>query len=820
MLRNYVSAALRNLGRNRLYAGITIAGLAVGFAAAMLIGLYVRDELTFDRFVPGHERVYLVTETINLPTAKPIDTKLSQIKLAKLIKADFPEIELAARLSGAYFPPTVRHGDIVTAEQNLYWADRDFFRVMPLPALAGDTATALEAPDSVVITRAVARKYFGRDAPVGQTLLINRQPFRVTAVLKDLPSNTNIAGDIFAASLSPQSPISQFEPINGPLDTTLFTYLRLRPGASPATMEPRVQGFLAERFPLYGQADLGPIRRTLHFLPLTRIHLTPIGQDLYNFKSPVDPAVLAGIGLVGALIVIVAAINFVTLMTARAARRAIEVGVRKAAGASRRDLFWQFMGEAFLYVIAAGLLAVSLAELLMPAFNAFLQRKMAFDYLHDPALALAVLGALLTTAVLAGVYPAVILSGFRPAAVLKGGAVSVGGGRVRTALVVAQFAVLIGLVLVAITIARQTLYALNEGMRLNKDQVLLLLSEPCVEPMRDEVRKLPGVRFAACAGANVLALSHSNDSVAVGPHKLTMARSAMDFDFFSVFGLRPIAGRVFDRARPADGAQGMPANYPPVVINATAVRRLGFASPQAAIGKTIVWHGNWDISLKAPSSVPEVAKPSEIIGVVPDFTLGSMREPIPPSMYAIGRNLPPDSIGMAIKLDRRRLPETLVAIDRLWKRMGEGRPTMRYFVDQLTLRLYVDSIIQGATVAVASLIALSIACLGLFALSAYTTERRTKEIGVRKAMGASSADILRLLLWQFTQPVLWANVLALPVAWLAMDWWLKGFAYHVAVAPWTFAVAAGAAVLIAWSTVFVHALRVSRARPVGALRYE
>src|SRR5258708_2299918 len=207
-------------------------------------------------------------------------------------------------------------------------------------------------------------------------------------------------------------------------------------------MEPRVQHFLAERFPLYGQADLGPIQRTLHFLPLTRIHRTPIGQDLYNFKSPVNPAVLAGIGLVGALIVIVAAINFVTLMTARAARRAIEVGVRKAAGASRRDLFWQFMGEAFLYVIAAGLLAVSLAELLMPAFNAFLQRKMAFDYLHDPALALAVLGALLTTAVLAGGYPAVILSGFPPAPGVEGGAGSVRGGRVGDGLVGRPFAVL------------------------------------------------------------------------------------------------------------------------------------------------------------------------------------------------------------------------------------------------------------------------------------------------------------------------------------------------------------------------------------------
>jgi putative ABC transport system permease protein len=818
MLLNYLSAALRNLSRNRLYAGITIAGLAAGFAAAMLIGLYVRDELTFDHFVPGKERVYLVTETIELPNTKPIKTKLSQIKLAKLIKADFPEIELAARLTGSYFPPTVRHGDVVTAEQGLYWADRDFFRILPLPALAGDPALALETPDSVVLTRAMARKYFGRDAPVGETLLINRQPFRVTAVLKDLPSNTHITGDIFASSLSPLSPISQFEPINGPLDTTLFTYLRLRPGALPATMYPRAPRFLAERFPINTHGELAPTRRSLHFVPLTQIHFTPSSQDLFNFKSPVDPAVLAGIGAVGVLIVVVAAINFVTLMTARASRRAVEVGVRKASGASRRDLFWQFMGEAFLYVIAAGVLAVSLAELLMPPFNAFLQRKIEFDYLHDPALVLAVLGGLFATAALAGAYPAIVLSGFRPAAVLKGGAVTVGGGLVRAALVVAQFAVLIALVVMAITIARQTLYALNEGMRLDKDQVLMVASQPCVTRMRDEVVKLPGVRAAACAGAYILDLSHSNDDAKVGSHKLTIARNAVDFDFFKVFGIKPLAGRFFDRGRPADGPAAPPGAFPPVVLNATAVRKLGFASPQDALGKTIVWHGNWDISVPVSQDPPPGA--SEIIGVAPDFTLGSMREVIPPALYAVGRNLPPDSIGMAVKLDGRRLPETLAAIDRLWKVLGEGRPMLRLFFDQFTLRLYIDSIIQGATVAIAGMIALSIAALGLFALSAYTTERRTKEIGIRKAMGASSADILKLLLWQFTQPVLWANLLALPVAWLLMDWWLQGFAYHVNVAPWTFVVAGATAMVIAWATVFVHALRVARARPVGALRYE
>lgn len=822
MFRNYLAAALRNLARNRLYAAVTIAGLAIGFAAAMLIGLYVRDEFTFDNFIPAKERVYLVTETLQMKGAGPIETKLTQMKLAKAMLADFPEIETAARLAGSYFPPTVRRGDIVAAEQSVYWADPEFFDILGFPAVAGDLKHALDRPDGVVVTRAVARKYFGRDAPIGETLLINREPFRVTAVLKDFPSNTHLTGDIFASRLAQQSTISQYEPINGPNDTVLSTYIRLKPGASPATMQPRVERFLAERLPQGALDNLGTVQRTLHFVPLTRIHLTPTNQEIFNSKSAVDPAILAAIGGVGVLIVVVAAINFVTLMTARAARRAVEVGVRKAAGASRRDLIVQFMGEAMLYVLAAAVLALSLAELLMPAFNAFLQRKMVFAYLTDPSLGLTILAVLLLVGLLAGAYPAFVLSGFRPSSVLKGGPVaSVGGNRVRAVLVVAQFAVLIGLVLIALTMARQTLYALNEGMRLDKDQTLFIFSQPCSQPLRDEVRRLPGVKAAGCASTEAMNISNSRDGVIVGGRNINnISKGPVDFGFFEVFGIKPIAGRLFDPARPADAAMDNPDAYQPLILNETAVRKLGFASPQAAIGKTIIWHGNWDISQAASTNTVLAPKPSEIIGVVPDFTLGSVRQPIEPFIYSIGRIQPPSSVALAVKLDGRQMPETLAAIDRLWKRLGDGKPMIRYFTSQFTMRLYVDTIIQGATVAIAGLIALTIAALGLFALSAYTTERRTKEIGVRKAMGASSGDILKLLLWQFTKPVLWANLIAWPVAWFALNWWLSAFAYHVDLAPWTFAAAGAGALVIAWATVFVHALNVARSKPVGALRYE
>lgn len=820
MFRNYLAAALRNLARNKLYAGVTILGLAVGFAAALLIGLYVRDELTYDRFIPGNGQVYLVTETLAFSGSKPIETHSTPMMLAKPLKAFFPEIEASTRLSGSYFPPTVRRGETVATEEKVFWADRNFFQVMPMPVLAGDLGRALEASDGLVLTRAMARKYFGKDAPLGETLQIEGQAFRVTAVIEDLPSNTHMTFDMIGSARSPVGPIVQYEAINNALSNTLATYVRLKPGATAATMAPRFDQFLRERMPIVGLgSDYGEFHRELHLVPLTQIHLTPRTQG--GWKPAADPAVLLAIAAVAVLIVVVAAINFVTLMTARAARRAVEVGVRKAVGASRRDLIVQFLGEAFLYVAAAGVLALSLAELLIRPVGMLLQRKLVLDYLHDPALAATVAGVLLLTGLLAGAYPAAVLSSFRPSQVLKGGPIqSGGGGVVRQALVVGQFAVLVALVLVAVTIARQTLFALNDGLGADKNQVIAVFSRPCIEPLRDELRRRPGVVGVACASYQALNMGNTRDAVPIGGKKVDVSNAPVDFGFFEVFRIEPIAGRLFDPARPADGALDNPDVYPPLILNETAVRRLGFASPQAAIGKTIMWHGNWDETMRKPTFTMTPLRPSEIVGVIPDFTLGSVREPIEPTMYSIGRNALPNSIAMVARIEADRTPEAFAALDGLWKRFGAGQPLLRVTFDFLLLRYYLDTLIQGAMVTIASLIALMIAALGLFALSAFTTERRTKEIGIRKALGASSGDILKLLLWQFAKPVLIANVIAWPVAWLTLNWWLSSFAYHVDVAPWTFVAAGLGALAIALATVFVHALRVARAKPSGALRYE
>jgi putative ABC transport system permease protein len=551
------------------------------------------------------------------------------------------------------------------------------------------------------------------------------------------------------------------------------------------------------------------------------VHLDPVPGA---FASETDPAVLAAIGVIGALIVIVAAINFVTLMTARAARRAVEVGVRKALGAERRDLVMQFMGEALAYVAVALVAAVAIVELALPAMNGVLQRKMGFDYVGDPALAAGMLGVAAVVGLLAGIYPALVLSAFRPALVLKGGPIeAAGGGRLRQVLVVTQFCVLIALLLAAITISRQTAFALSEGTHVDQSGVALLFASPCTDALRDAVKAVPGVQGAACSSPAALSMLNTTDNVLLNGRRANLNAAPVDFGFFDVYGVRPLAGRLFDIARSSDDGANHAQDAPPIVINEAAVRALGLASAEAAIGRQVQWQyvANARISDLTNNNVQPPYEPSQVIGVVPDFTFGSVRDVVQPQLFFVAKKTDWfSSVALNVKLDPARTAETLPRLAKVWKDVNPGQPLQQVFASQFMLRLYIDTIVQGAFVAVCALIAVSVACLGLFALSAYTAERRTKEIGVRKAMGASTGDILRLLLWQFLWPVLIANLIAWPLAFLVMNWWLAGFAYHVDQPLWTFLAAGGAAVAIALVTVLFQALRVSRAKPVAALRYE
>jgi putative ABC transport system permease protein len=829
MFRNYLVTALRNLARNWLYGAISILGLAVAFTAAILIAQFVRNEFSYDRWIPGYQLIYKVADLLLQPGQAPMSSDEASAGVADRLRAQFSPASAIARLREDSLPVRHRPTDPVVVDRDFAWADPDIFKVFPLPVLAGELQTALEQPDTVVITRAMARKYFGRDLPIGDTLLVQADgpalpgrpppdpqalpwhPMRVTAVLKDLPSNTNLTTEIFASGRSTYSAMA-FLAHTPPGYLNNFTFVRLRPEATASDLQRALDVAGQPDTKVY--ATLGA-RFSFHPVPLAELHLTASSITAEVVKPVGSRPVAYAISAVGALIVLVATINFVTLLTARAGRRAMEVGVRKAAGAGRTDLMIQFIGEALIQVALSALIAAVLAELLVKPFAAFTQRDLTLDFLHDPALLAGLMSVALVIGMLAAIYPALVLSSFHPAAVLKGGVVQASGSPLaRQALVVVQFAILVVLIVTTATLYRQTQFALSRGFGGGDGDRIVRASAACAGAFPDEVRKLRGVSAAACSTLNALNTPNAKNGiqVQVGSGRQEIFDIApVDFGFFEVYGLKPLAGRVFSRDHGEDGVLADPhaTAQPTVVLNEAAAHRLGFSNPKAAVGHSLNW-----MNYGTPGH--PVMKPSQIVGVVPDMPL-NVRSATDPFLYYVV----PNRLGvLSIRLTGQDILGTVRAIDQAWKRTGHTVPIQETFVSQFRHSLYLDLIIQGATIAICAGLAVLIACLGLFALSAYTTERRTKEIGIRKVMGATTFDVVKLLLWQFTIPVLVAVAIAIPVAFLIMDHWLHGFAYHVDLTPWTFLLAAAATLAIAWIAVSFQTFMVARAKPIGALRYE
>jgi putative ABC transport system permease protein len=835
VLSNYLAAALRNLLRNRTHAAINLSGLALGFAAALLIVLFVRDEYGYDRFFPGYRDVDLLTESKDYSDRRlPAERwDFSFPGLAAELNVQFPQMAAVARIMTADNPPHIRHGQVEADETGFLWVDPSFFRVMPMKSLAGDPQTALATPDSVVLTRTAARKYFGRDEPLGELLEVNPamgsdaakvstafstpHPMRVTAVMEDLPSNSYLKGEVFGSSLAAYSQFALYDLTRdqGPFRTqSNYTFIRLRPGTPVQQMQQELSAFATHNS---DTSTVYPPGFTvgLHLTPIGDLHLSPPGEQPMSPRG--DRTLLAALTAIAVLIVASASFNFVTLMTARAAQRAMETGVRKAAGALRGQLIIQFLGEAVIHVALAMLLAVAISELLLPWLNSVLKQKIAINYLDDPALLGALLVAIVALGVMAGAYPAFVLSAYRPAAVLKGTLVQgATAGIVRRALVNLQFAIMIGLGITAVTIWRQTLFSLNNQLRVDGSSILLVddACAPSGRAFRDRLASVPGVAKAACADEAALFDGGMIVSAQVqGGAAIPMVSGVVDYGALEFYGLQPLAGRFFDHNHGEDGrlAEGETAGNPSIVVNETAMRKLGFGSPAQAIGKIVIWNRRrWSA---APT--PGTTGPSEIIGVSPDFALDTRRKVWPQILY-----VDPISFSvLSVRLTGSQIPEALTAIDAAWSQMMHTS-IHRRFLSQSLQDMYADVILQGTAISLGAGLAGVIAALGLFGLSAHSAEQRTKEIGIRKAMGASRVDILRMLLWQFTKPVLWANLIAWPAAGYLMHDWLRGFTHHVGLDPLIFVGAGTVALVIALATVAGHALLVARVHPVAALRYE
>jgi putative ABC transport system permease protein len=807
--RNYLSAALRNLSRNRLYAALNIVGLAIGLAAGIFAGLYVREELSYERFIPGHENIYRVSMTRQTPGTPPAAFSTAYHRATEWLESDFPEIQATTRLW--IVRKAVRRGD-VEAQQAVGFADPSFFRVFALPTIAGDLATALSTPDGIVLTRHAARRYFGEDAPVGKTLELDRNAvMRVTAVIEDLPSNTHLSFTAIASNAKLLQELSQLPEFNV-RKFEAHTYFRLDAAASILSLSERLVTLIDrhQKFP-------PGIQLQVDVLPVADIHLK--SQAQFPLKPPGDLKTVHAIAAIGILIVVIAGINFVNLMTSRASQRAVEVGVRKVAGASRRDLMWQFIGESMIYVTLAMLVAIAAVELLMPYFNALLDRNpgdystpiIHFEYWRDPMLALTLLAALLTIGLTAGFYPAMVMSAFRPINTVKRGmGKNAGSFKVRQLLVVLQFGVLVLLILATAVIHRQTQFALNEGLRIDRNQVLLL-------SFRD-AKTRQGFQEALHETSGVEAVTSSHTAPTnLGTTQLTaelpggaptaLQFTPVDFNFHEFYGLRPLAGRLFSRERGTDAVAANPegAAQLALIVNEATVRALGLVTPDAAIGQTLKIK-EWSSNLQY-----------RIVGVIPDFPVDSIRVPIQPTVYFVDQSR---LTLISARLSGLAIPETLANINRLWQRIGEPRPIESRFLDDYYESLYTGVRQQARLFNCFTVIALIIASLGLFGLSVFSAQRRTKEVGIRKAMGAGTKEIMGLLLWQFTRPVLVAALLALPLGGWLMQRWLNGFAQRASLDGWLLLAAGGVAVLIGTVTVAAHVYFVARWRPVTALRDE
>ena len=797
MIRHILIAAWRNMAANRLISAIAILGLAVGIAAALLMALVVRNQLTYDHFIPGHERTYLVVSQLTGPAQPTSYFDSTSSQAAALLKLNLPEIENTTRLM---LPPWNLAGesavtlkrDQITADETIYWADPNVFDVLPLPVFRGDLASALRRPDGIVLPRAKARKYFGRDDVVGQAILVNGHPMTVRAVIEDLPANgTSLKSGIFASGMA------SFSPLAGDLSrdaSPVMTFVRLKAGASVAAVRRRMPNLVGKtRRARYATAWL-----------LTRLDRLPLLEGLH----PGAKIRLAVTGIVGVLILLIAAINFVNLLTARAARRAKEVGMRKACGAPRRALVLQFLGESILTVFVATCVAVALCEWLVPVVNAFLGTGAQFDY--APTTLGLLLAGIVALGLLAGAWPAFMLSSFRPSGVLKGVLQpSSGVNLIRKGLVALQFAILIGLAVSATIVWQQNRYATREGLRGDIDQMLVMRGG-CKPAFRMEVRKLPGVTGAACTDITFIQGGNLGPIIYRGQRFLDVSYVTLDPGLFALYGIKPLVGTLPSALSNRQDDSDRPTR---LILNAAAVRRLGFASPQAAVGQVLEF-----VRPRRGKAVP----PAPIIAVVPDFSFQALADlPIAPTIYTSGPNPFGDADDVvSIRLKGQQIPETLAAIDRLWGAANPDQTVNRFFLDAHMQELYLDMLRQAQLFAIFSGVAIFLACLGLLGLSIATAERRTKEIGIRKAMGAGNAQIVALLLWQFAQPVLWANVIAWPVAWWLMRRWLSGFAYHVDLYWWVFAAASLGALAIALATVAGQAFLTARQKPVLALRTE
>jgi putative ABC transport system permease protein len=829
MWGNYFKVGFRALTKSRTYAVINILGLAIGLAACLLILLYVRYETSYDAWLPDSERVYQVQSIHTDPETGEVTRQQGThgVVAAPLLK-DFPQIEAITRADGES-PVFLRNGEATFAPMIL--ADESFFKILQVPFLHGSPATALKGMDSLVISRNEAVRRFGRVNAVGETVTAVRRgeqySLRVTGVFEDMPRNSHMNLGMVGRMSDQDAAACGWGCINGTV------YLKLKPGADPAEIHRQMPAWEKRNIP---PVDVGGVKVSegdafdWRLVPVRDVHLS--GAEGDEERPGNDRRTIWTFGIVALLILGMAAVNFVNLATARASQRAREVALRKVLGANRRQLIIQFLGESLLLTGVALLLALALVELLLPSLSAFLGADLDMGYFGPGGVIVPAVVLLLVVGVAGGLYPAFYLTRYQPADVLranKSSAEPQGSGRLRSALVVAQFAVSIGLIICTAIIYAQTDYARTTDPGYRREGIIQIanMTRAAVidqtETVIRELARVPGVKSVAGTNITVASGTTLNTRVQVPgrTNPITIGWYSAHPDFFDTMGIELLAGRKLSRAfandngwmpyQPDDVAlaaeKAMAQRGLNVVVNALAARQLGFKTPAEAIGKQV----------KANQLSDEAGLlPLTIVGVVEDSRFRSIREPVEPMIFqdrGIYRSL-------VLRYEAGD-PEALMrSLEQVWKRLAPEVPFEGEFADDQLAELYIADEARAQAFAGFAGLAVLIACLGLFGLAAFTAERRTKEIGIRKVFGARVRDIVQLLAWQFSKPVIVANLLAWPVAWWVMRDWLNSFDTRIDLGPGPFLLAGLLALVIALGTIAGHAMKIARLNPIHALRYE
>jgi len=804
MLKNYLKIAFRNLRKQKVYAFINVVGLAVGIAFCALIFLYVRDELTFDRFHEKADRIVRVTLQEKAPDGSvESEWTWQPMPLAAALQADLPEVEHTVRLFDQ--PHFIRYGD-KTFEESTVFADPAIFDVFSFPLRRGDPATALSDLNSIVLSDQAARKYFGDEDPMGRTMSIRLgdayQDVVVTGIVEAIPHSASVRFDY----LLPFAKLSDaYEWIRSRTErwnaSSFYVYALLRDNTTRADVQAKMPAFRAKYYPDEetrmrdeGRWTGEGAPRAYRLQPLAEIHLNPaVIGGLTPASDPLYSYILAGIALA---ILLIACINFTTLAIGRSASRAREIGVRKVVGAYRRHLMLQFWGEALLMSVLGLCAGIALAELALPTFNALAAKQLRLDYYDDGSTLAALVGLMLLTGLVAGSYPALVLSGTRPIDTLKN-KLRLGGSNLLTrSLVVVQFALSVFLIVGTLVMIQQLDYIQAKNLGFDQEHVVVIPTQQMPGEVltarfrtelgnRADVVGLTGMSNAFTKGYSVEGWDYKGEEKRAYTYRVTS-------NFIDVMGINLVAGRTFDPNLPTDSTQA-------VLVNEALVRDFGWTDP---VGQVL--EGFY-------------ASPT-VVGVIEDVNFASLHEAVEPMVLTMD---PDWGLGhLLVRVAPGDVSATLGLLAATWQRIAPDVPFQYSFLDEDLNRLYQSEQRWSRIVGYAAGFAILIACLGLFGLAALTVTGRTKEIGIRKVLGASVRSVTLLLSKDFARLVVIGLVVAAPVAYFVMNRWLDGFAYRIEMSGWTFLIAGLTALGIALFTVSYQAVKAALADPVESLRYE